>query len=39
MRFGARYPRENLRRTTEKLPMPETDLAQNLQASALAATA
>lgn len=36
MRFGAKYSRENRRRTSEELPMPETDLAQNLQASALA---
>jgi folate-binding protein YgfZ len=37
MRFDAKFREKILRRTAEKLPMPETDLAQNLQASALAA--
>ena len=37
MRFDAKLREKILRWTTEKLPMPETDLAQNLQASALAA--
>jgi folate-binding protein YgfZ len=37
MRFDAKLREKILRRTTENLPMPETDLAQNLQASALAA--
>ena len=36
MRFDAKFREKILRRTAEKLPMPETDLAQNLQASALA---
>ena len=37
MRFDAKFREKILRRTAEKLPMPETDLAQNVQASALAA--
>ena len=37
MRFDAKFRQKIRRRTTEKLPMPETDLAQNLQATALAA--
>jgi folate-binding protein YgfZ len=36
MRFDAKLSRKIRRRTTEKFPMPETDLAQNLQATALA---
>jgi folate-binding protein YgfZ len=36
MRFDAKFREKILRRTAEKLPMPETDLAQNLQATALA---
>ncbi len=36
MRFDAKFRQKIRRRTTEKLPMPETDLAQNLQATALA---
>jgi folate-binding protein YgfZ len=37
MRFDAKSREKILRRIAEKLPMPETDLAQNVQASALAA--
>ena len=37
MRFDAKFRQKILRRTAEMLPMPETDLAQNLQATALAA--
>ncbi len=36
MRFDAKFRQKIRRRTTEKLPMPETDLAQNLQATSLA---
>jgi folate-binding protein YgfZ len=36
MRFDAKFREKNLCRSAEKLPMPETDLAQNLQATALA---
>jgi folate-binding protein YgfZ len=36
MRFDAKFRQKIRRRITEKLPMPETDLAQNLQATALA---
>ena len=37
MRFCAKYSRENPRRTAEKLPMPETDLAAKPAGHALAA--
>jgi folate-binding protein YgfZ len=37
MRFDAKFREKILWPTAEKLPMPETDLAQNLQATALAA--
>ena len=37
MRFRAKFSEKILRRTAEKLPMAETDLAANLQATALAA--
>jgi len=36
MRFDAKFSEKILHRSAEKHPMPETDLAQNLQATALA---